>query len=854
MMNTSPFLRGLRPRFTFCAVALLLLAAFSLPAQDTPGALPPAAAKESPRETIHFEGMRIVFPKGEADVVEQLKPALRKYREERRQAAEAEAKEIAGLLADSAKKEMFRKPVAGYLARDSVGPEFEAHWTALSQPMRTLANAWRAWSGDLSELQLWRQEELTPFRTRPDGSDNEEGFSYRFPQVSFGKNGARFALHPPYLAPLFGVDLLSKLNGLTEPLRLDIPLFYKAGESPEEIANYARKFLEELPPFLHKEHAASGFGLVAALPRWVLEKLLLGEIEDSVIEHRTAQETALAEGIARILLFAQVLQQDGQQKTTEEVPKLFPFAMGGWDTSDPDLIIRTLEKVEPLEKIERGKVTERIFSRNLIALALLDIGQKSPGAPPILHKFKQAGVAIPEGGFTLDSFCAAVDTAYGEKDLFRHTVAAKKAKVLDDLRRSAARHKEEIAKRDAPPTPKAPDAPAPAPHRESAKFGDVTITYPAELKGAIAILGPEYAKLLTQARASTEALCQRAAAAPAAGGAGVEADMAALRAYGIEPNEGLLRYFGIALDVMRDGTQLSRWFFSGDHIDVWIREDMVSFLKGGGKIANFALAPDGEGLKWFPLFSLDGKISDPSEAATANPAEARASFVKRIDAVPHPEYPVIVKRSALPASLDDAAAVAAAIRTGDVKIVAALREAAEAPKSAAQNLPYFSGLFDQEQMWFMVAHETTEFAVVNTVVKSADRRWFCDGLANWVAMQDVDRRFGPGKGAATFAKTYPPDELRKQASKVDLLAWPVEEEIKDGTHPNVENVPAYYYFATLVMQKACEGRGADFIKQWLDEIRKTPLNRANAGTILAAYQKLTGKDLKSIIGEVVKAE
>lgn len=286
-------------------------------AQDPLGA--PPAEKATARETINFEGMRIVFPKGEADVVELLKPALRKYREERRRVVDEEARETAHLFSGTEKREIFRKPVGGYMARDSVGPEFDARWAELSQTLRTVANAWRAWSGDLSEVQLWRREDLAPFQTRPDGSDNEEGFCYRFPQVSFGKNGARFALHPPFLVPLFGVDIMGKLNGLTEPMRLDLPLLYKPGETPQEIASYGRKFLEELPPFIHKEFATSGFGLVPALPRWALENLFRGELEGIVVERRTAQETALSDGIARILLFAQVLSQDGQQKVAEHI-------------------------------------------------------------------------------------------------------------------------------------------------------------------------------------------------------------------------------------------------------------------------------------------------------------------------------------------------------------------------------------------------------------------------------------------------------------------------------------------------------------------------------------------------------
>jgi hypothetical protein len=249
---------------------------------------------------------------------------------------------------------------------------------------------------------------------------------------------------------------------------------------------------------------------------------------------------------------------------------------------------------------------------------------------------------------------------------------------------------------------------------------------------------------------------------------------------------------------------------------------------------------------------MPGKIPGAPKLSAASPLDARANVLKRLDAIPHPEYPIVLKRGSLPGSLDDPAAVAAAIRAGDGKVFDIVREAVESPEAATRNSAAFHQLFNQEQAWFLVAHEVTEWAVVNTVIKSADRRWFCDGLANWVAMQDVDRRFGPGKGAEAFAKSYNATEMRKQAAKVDLLAWPTAEDVENRLRPEVEDALAHYYFATLVMTKACEGRGADFVKKWLDEIRQTPLNRANAGTVLAAYRKLTGQDLKSIMGEVVK--
>jgi hypothetical protein len=279
---------------------------------------------------------------------------------------------------------------------------------------------------------------------------------------------------------------------------------------------------------------------------------------------------------------------------------------------------------------------------------------------------------------------------------------------------------------------------------------------------------------------------------------------------------------------------------------------MMSFLQRGGKLPDFSLAADGKGVSWNVAFSLSDKIPDVSKSSATSLLEARANVVKLVESIPRPEYPIVIKRSSLPGSLDDSAAVAAAIRAGDGTVLDAVREAAETPEAASHNTAVLHQLFNQEQAWFMMAHQVTETAITNTVIKSADRRWFCDGLASWIAMQDVDRRFGPGKGTETFAKTYDAAEMRKHAAKVDLLAWPPDEVVKSGLRPEVENPYAHSYFATLVMEKACEGQGPDFVKKWLDEIRKTPLNRANAGTVLAAYQKLTGQDLKSIVGEVVK--
>jgi hypothetical protein len=834
------FLRAL-PQRSAMAAALFLLAA-AIPLRSAPEA--PDAALE--RETVDFEGIRIVFPKGEADVVEQLKPALRKFRKERQSMIEAEAKNIADSLSDTEMREMMRKLVSPFLARETVSDQFNGRWALQAVTMQKLADAWLQWSGDISELQLWRRDELGPFQTRPDGSDDAEGFSHRFPQVSFGKNGSHIAVNPPFLVALIGLDITLKLTKETQPLRLDIPLLYKAGESPEQIAKFGREYLGHLPGFIHEEYAR-GLGLVASLPQWTFENMFLGEMEADFVERRTAAETALADGLARFLLLVQVLKQDGEEKMMKKIPRLFPFGRGGVDTSDHAAILTTLEKLDPLGNVERANVTERIYARNLIALTLLEIARKEATQAPILHKFKKAGVEIPAGGFTMKSFTDAVDAAYGEKGFFAGKVAAKKAETFEQLRKGFARQ-EEQAKEGVPPAVNPPAAPAAMPGRQSAKFGALTITFPPELKAAVEIVGPEYAKVLATAREAMEALCKKT---PPVAAEVADADSAALRAYGIEPDADMLRQLAVMLGGTMEGPHLARWFVSGDRMQIWLKEDILAFVKGGGAVPDFTLAPDGEGITWTVRFALSGNILDSKKMVSSH-ADALAEVTKRLDAMPHPVYPIVLKRGSLPEKLDDPAAVAAAIRAGERELFGSMRTADQNPEKASGIIASFIPRFGQEQGWFLVAHEVAESAIVNDVIASADRRWFCDGLANWIAIHDVDRRFGAGKGAEVFAKYYDATELRKHAVKVDLLAWPTAEAVEDGSRPDVENPMAHYYFATLVIEKACEGRDAKFVKSWLDEIRQTPLNRANNRTVLAAYRKLTGNDLKDIIGEVVK--
>ena len=803
----------------------------------------PDATPVPQRETIEFEGIRIGFPKGEADVAAALKPALLEYRRERKRLAAEEAEAFAAALANVDARKMFGRQIATVMGREAPSDGLEARFGSRTAIFRKFAEAWRKWSGDISEIQLWAPGELKPFRIRTDGGEDEDGKAFRFPQISFGKDGSKYAIHLPFGTGLPGLDALLNLEKENAPLRLDFPLFYKPGESPEKIAEFIRGFVGQLPKALGKQMARE-FGGV--MPYWVFEYLLLGEVETLWVDARTARDTALAEALARNLFFVYILNREGEEKALAQVPLLFPFTTMGADLPDNDAIIATVEKMDPLAAVDPAKVTERIIARNLIALTFMKIAQTKGAKVPIFHKFKEAGIAIPKARFSVETFTAAVDEAYGEKGFFRRMLAAQQKETAGQLRESLTKKKENAK----PAPPPAPPTIAPAlPNRESAKYDGLTLTFPPELKGAMAILGPQCAKALANARALAEKLKPKSEK-PAALEV-TDEDLAAYARYGLEASAETIRNFAALVPQIPDAKAFLVRFFSSDRAAVWFNEELIALLKAGTEVPGFSLNPDGKSVGWDFKWGAN-LTSEEFRRLSREGKDIAAELQKRADAQPPVVLPMVAKRADLAGKLDNPEATAAAIREGDRGIFGMLLSTEKEPLKESDLAGLSRPLMSLEQVWFMVAHEAAEDAIVSSTIKSADRRWFCDGLANWIAIRDVDRRFGKGKGAEAFAKNYNAQEIKKQAGEVKLSAWPAQEDIDNGSRPQVAQVEAHYYFATLAIEKACEGHGGDFVKRWLEEIRRTPLNRTNSGTIIAAYRKLTGKDVAAIIAEVVK--
>ena len=146
---------------------------------------------------------------------------------------------------------------------------------------------------------------------------------------------------------------------------------------------------------------------------------------------------------------------------------------------------------------------------------------------------------------------------------------------------------------------------------------------------------------------------------------------------------------------------------------------------------------------------------------------------------------------------------------------------------------------------FITLHETTESGIVWHYLVSKDRRWFCDGIANYVAWKIIEAELGPEEARRYYDL---PAELKKYANEatIDLAAWPAAEDLQQANY--AENInTANYAFATKVIADMCAKHGDAILPKLFAEIGKTPYEKATMDTVYRAFKKLTREDLRSYL-------
>ncbi len=149
---------------------------------------------------------------------------------------------------------------------------------------------------------------------------------------------------------------------------------------------------------------------------------------------------------------------------------------------------------------------------------------------------------------------------------------------------------------------------------------------------------------------------------------------------------------------------------------------------------------------------------------------------------------------------------------------------------------------------YTVLHEATEAGVCSHYLTSKDRRWFCDGVANYVAWRIIEREVGKQEVLAYYDLEAELKKYRGESARIDLAAWPATEDLAKTGYAEDLNT-ANYAFATKVIADICARYkgGDDLLPKLFEEIGKTPREKATMETVYKAYRKLTRGDLRTYL-------
>lgn len=310
-----------------------------------------------------------------------------------------------------------------------------------------------------------------------------------------------------------------------------------------------------------------------------------------------------------------------------------------------------------------------------------------------------------------------------------------------------------------------------------------------------------------------------------------------------------------------------------NRVAIWPRDELVRRLKDGDAIVGFrydretdelrdtfglsstvvneklnALAQSRNDLKAAYRMSIGtengarvyrGEVTlNPVKRTVAQPTSKPASRATSISDPP-PAFPVVV-----PARLADEPPTALATKLwedGDPSIRAMLEHLAQLPDQMPRSDP---------QLVAMVLHETTEVGVVDRYMRGPDRRWFCDGVANYVTWRVVRDLHGPDRANAVYNL---PEQLAMHAAlreQADLRKWPAAEKQSD----NEERTPlnrARYAFATHAVFLLNDRAGEDILPRLFREIGKTNAKKVSFKTVEKAWRKMTKTSFDDVLAAAV---
>lgn len=807
--HSTAFRPSVRTLGLAVAGAVAVAAAFAQPTNQV------LAQEEAERITIEIDGTAVHLPAADADLAAGLKSPITSFNTIRKYAAAREAKIIvANYLSNDLRENQWQlidMLFAGRYPRDRFDTRYDEHCEGL----KNITEQWREWAKGMGDLYFWEGDALKQF------SHGENIF--RFPQVHFAASGQTFSLHPPIFPSGYGIDAFDPDKMEPQTFRLDLPLNYKPGTPADEILRYPREFLRKLPELLQNTSSSL---LTRRISTWLFENLAYDELQSHVFAE-SAQDGILPRAVARYIVALPNLFAEDAAKKKALADALSHIPGGNLETVEQ--LLADLEKADPLRPAsDDSEAAEdlRFVCRNLVTLALLDT-TISGKENTLFQRFEKEGIAFPENGFDHDAFIAAVHRVIDqdESDLDKKIEQLRQDRVA--LIRTQLDAIKLIEKKPEPAPEDKPTSIPPPPARSTSTFGDYEISHPEILAKVVAKVGPEVVENIAEAR---QLVIDAKSPKDQPTVEVSEEDSQSLTRYGLKSDLDTLQKWALGSATFMDLETPLKALLNSTRIQIWLKKELADYYESGGQVEGITFDPDTGKFSYNINFNSNIKLEDiESTEQVTEGFESDFEFV----------WPIILDLDANEVTAEKIREQASEFFDDETEV------ASEAPPSLDfEDLR----LLGPEQVFFFAVHETVELQLIQTVISSNGRRWFCDGLANWIAIQECERRYGKGRGIEIFESMFPPDNYQPDADQVNLFAWPAVENLP--SNPKYEH--AHYYFATLALLAACEDQEPNFMKNWLTEIRKTPWKRTNNSHLLTAYEKLTGKDLRKIVEDVTK--
>ena len=145
---------------------------------------------------------------------------------------------------------------------------------------------------------------------------------------------------------------------------------------------------------------------------------------------------------------------------------------------------------------------------------------------------------------------------------------------------------------------------------------------------------------------------------------------------------------------------------------------------------------------------------------------------------------------------------------------------------------------------YVIFHEAAEMGMVSDFgIRSAFRRWFCEGVAQYVAEQATRKFIGRDAYEHVIA-LYDPKHYKADKTQVDLLAWrAMEWEALTANSPSSSLRLAHYTFAVEEIRRLARRHGADAIARIMKRLSKLADVDRNPQAILDSIKSVTGEEI-----------